>query len=91
MAYGRRGRLRRSGPWIAVGGMAVLLWLFVASLLFAPWGAVVGFVVLWLVLALVTSRTIRVRPASSPWVPAAGFVLWVALSLAGGAWLGWGP
>lgn len=91
MAYGRRGRLRRSGPWFAVGAMAVLLWLFVASLLFAPWWGVVGFVALWGVLALATSRAVRFRPAASPVVPAVGFVLWLAISLAGGAWLGWGP
>ena len=39
-------RLERSGPWIGVAGLFVLLWIAVASSQFAPWWGVVLFVVL---------------------------------------------
>ena len=38
----RRGRLKleRSGPWIGVVGLVVLLWLAISTVIYAPWWGV---------------------------------------------------
>ena len=37
----------RPAPWIAFAGLAVLLWLYLASLLLAPWWGVAVLLVCW--------------------------------------------
>ncbi len=89
----RRGglQLQRSGPWIAVVGLLVLLWLAITTLAYAPWWGVVLHVVAIVPIAVWTSRWARTRPAASTFVPLAGLPLLAAVT-ALGVWLGdWGP
>ena len=88
----RRGlNLERSGPWIGVVGLLLVLWCSVSTGLFAPWwGVVIAFALLvpqvWLV-----ARWARTRPTWCVWVPVVGLLVWF-----GYAWLGatvgdWSP
>ncbi|MGH3496789.1 MAG: hypothetical protein ACRDP1_04920 [Nocardioidaceae bacterium] len=85
-----RLHLERSGPFIAAGALAVLLWIFLASLLFAPWWAVVVLVAWWLLLVPATISWGRRRPATCGLVPVIGIIGWAALTAVGAYWLGWG-
>jgi hypothetical protein len=90
----RRGpglRLERSGPWIAVVGLLVVLWCTVSTVLFAPWWGVVLAVALLLPQVWLVSRWARSRPAWSPLVPVAGLVAWVALAALGASLWDWHP
>jgi hypothetical protein len=85
-----RLQLSRSGPWIGVGGLACLLWLVIASVLFAPgWG--VGLMLLvWLATVALAVGWARPHPAWVAYVPLGGLAVWVALVAAGVEWWGWG-
>jgi hypothetical protein len=85
-----RLQLARSGPWIGYVGLACLLWLAIASVLFAPWWGVVLMAVLWIgALALALGWT-RPHPARVTYVPLLGLAAWAGLVAAGDAWWGWG-
>jgi hypothetical protein len=74
-----RLNLRQSGPWISVAGLACLLWLYVASLFFAPWWAVVGLTLVWLVLLVMSLRWFSRRPYATLLLPVLGLALWLGL------------
>ncbi len=84
-----RPNLSRSGPWIGFGGLAVLLWMYVASVLFAPWQAVLALVVLWLGLLVLALGWARPHPRAVAGLPVVGLLAWLALVWAGGALLDW--
>ncbi|HEX5540580.1 MAG TPA: hypothetical protein VFX60_03300 [Micromonospora sp.] len=75
--------------WLGLAGHAFLFFWYVASGLLAPMWAVIGLLVVWMALLAAASRLLRTRPALVPLVPAAAFLLWVAVISAGEAWLGW--
>jgi len=84
-----RLNLRQSGSWIGIAGLFCLLWLYLASGLFAPWWAVVLLVVAWLVMFGLATRWFMRRPYAVLLLPVAGFALWLAMAILGEAWLGW--
>ncbi|MCW2768704.1 MAG: hypothetical protein JWR27_137 [Aeromicrobium sp.] len=82
----RRGRglqLGRSGPWIGVAGLLVVLWCTVTTGLFAPWWGIVLAFVLLVPQVVLVSRWARTHPTWCMWVPVVGVLAWVAL-----AWVG---
>ena len=81
--------LRRVAPWLAFAGLAILLWLYVASVLLAPWWGVGVLVVLWVLLLALTVRWARTHPLATLVVPVLGVALWVGVISAGEAWFGW--
>ena len=85
----RKLRLERSGPWIAVVGVVVLLWLAISTAVYAPWWGVLLHVVVLVPVAVWVSRWARTRPAASAYVPLAGIPLLAivtALGVALGDW-----
>ncbi|WP_395695065.1 hypothetical protein [Nocardioides sp.] len=83
--------LTRASPWPFVGmaGLACVLFLDLASLLFAPWWAVLLLVLVWVVLLVVATAWWTLHPRWVPGVPVVGVVVWLVVAVAGGAWLGW--
>ena len=83
--------LDRSGPWIAVVGLLMVLWCSIAMSLFAPWwGMGIAFVLLipqvWLVV-----RWARSHPRRTMVVPVVGLALWAGLAWFGAAVWDWSP
>jgi hypothetical protein len=74
-----RLNLRQSGPWISVAALVCLLWLYVASLFFAPWWAVVGLTLVWLVLLVMALRWFSRHPYATLLLPVFGLALWLGL------------
>ena len=92
MSVARRSARRNrnaTSPWPFVG-MAGMAFLYAASVLIAPWWAVVVLLLVWLAGLVVCARWWTPHPTRVPWVPAVAAVLWFATMVAGGAWLGWG-
>lgn len=85
-----RFKLARSGPWIGVAGLAVMLWITFASLFFAPWWGIGLFLVLWGSAVVLVVKWSRSKPKQCAFVPFGEFVAWLALSVVGGTWWGWG-
>lgn len=85
-----RLKLERSGPWIAVVGLACLLWIDIGSILFAPWWGVALMLLAWLVCAVLVLGWSRIHPARTAYVPVGGLVVWLAITYAGAQWWGWG-
>jgi len=87
----RRLQLERSGPWIAVVGLLMVLWCSVSTGLFAPWwGVAVAFALLvpqvWLV-----ARWTRTRPKVTIAVPVVGLALWAGFAVLGAVVWNWSP
>ncbi|MEJ7633303.1 hypothetical protein [Aeromicrobium sp.] len=87
----RRIKLDRSGPWIAVVGLVMMLWCTVSTVLFAPWwGVAIAFALLipqvWLV-----ATWARTRPRLTIAVPLVGLLLWIGLAWLGANLWGWRP
>lgn len=86
----RKGlRLERSGPWIAIVGLLVVLWCSIATVIYAPWwGVVLAFALLipqvWLV-----AKWTKSKPKLTMVVPVVGLAAWALLSLAGAMWWNW--
>lgn len=84
-----RVQLERSGPWIGVAGLFVVLWCSVSTVLFAPWWGVL------LAFALLVPQIVLVRRWAGPrprWtiaVPVVGLLLWIGLAWVGASWWGW--
>ena len=91
MSLNNQGRIRleRSGPWIGVAGLFVLLWIAVASSQFAPWWGVVLFVVLLIPGAVLVSRWARPHPKRAAWVPVGNLVVWAIITALGLSFWGW--
>jgi hypothetical protein len=77
-----RLNLRQSGPWVGMVGMAMLLWLYVASVLFAPLWVVVALVAAWLVQFGFAVRWFMRRPYATLLLPLLGFGIWLAVAAA---------
>lgn len=85
----RRLRLQRSGPWIGVVGLFVVLWVSISTSLYAPWWAVVLICLLLVPQVVLVRRWATSRPHWCPWVPVGGAVAWFLVVLAGANWWGW--
>ncbi|MFZ0141438.1 MAG: hypothetical protein WAL70_10165 [Aeromicrobium sp.] len=83
-------KLERSGPWIGVTGLFVMLWLvFTSVFLYAPWwGFVLHLVVLATFVPLLKSWA-RTQPARCIWIPVYAFLAWCAINALGVLVLGW--
>ena len=83
-------KLERSGPWIGVTGMFVMLWLvFTSVFLYAPWwGFLLHLVVLASFVPLLRSWA-KTQPARCIWVPAYAFLAWCAINAVGVLVFGW--
>lgn len=83
-------KLERSGPWIGVTGLFVMLWLaFTSVFLYAPWwGLVLHLVVLALFVPLLRSWA-KTQPARCIWIPAYAFLAWCAINAVGVLVFGW--
>lgn len=81
---------RRSGPWIAVGGLFVVAWLTLTSAFYAsPWALVL--LVLLVPESIAVNRLVSTgRPVLTMLVPLVGAVVWFAAVFAGAHLLGWG-
>lgn len=83
-------KLERSGPWIGVTGMFVMLWLvFTSVFLYAPWwGFLLHLVVLAAFVPLLRSWA-KTQPARCIWVPVYAFLAWCAINALGVLVFGW--
>ena len=61
--------LARSGPWIGAASMPCLLWLYLASVLFAPWWGVALMLVLVVLVGLLVLGWARIHPARATLTP----------------------
>jgi len=84
-----RLELDRSGPWIGVAGLFVLLWIAIASSRVAPWWGVLIEVAVLVPQALLVARWAGPHPRRALAVPFAGLVLWILLTIVGVRVLGW--
>ncbi|MDQ3155330.1 MAG: hypothetical protein M3Q98_01180 [Actinomycetota bacterium] len=91
MSLNDQGRihLERSGPWIGVAGLFVLLWIAVASSQFAPWWGVVLFVLLLIPGAVMVARLSRTQPRRAAWVPLGNLAVWFLITVLGLSFWGW--
>lgn len=91
MSLNNQGRihLERSGPWIGVAGIFVLLWIALASSQFAPWWGVLLFVVLLIPGAVLVSRWARPHPKRTAWVPVGNLAVWAVITAIGLSFWGW--
>lgn len=91
MSLNNQGRIRleRSGPWIGVAGLFVLLWIAVASSQFAPWWGVVLFVLLLIPGAVLVARLSRTQPRRAAWVPLGNLAVWFLITVLGMSFWGW--
>jgi len=91
MSLNDQGRihLERSGPWIGVAGLFVLLWIAVASSQFAPWWGVLLFVLLLIPGALLIARWSRTHPRRAAWVPLGNLAIWTVITVIGLSFWGW--
>ncbi len=67
-----------------------MLWLTIATVVFAPWWGVLLYVIAWLTSVVVVAKLARSKPKESMYVPVAGLIAWFAISAAGALWWGWG-
>ena len=92
-------KLERSGPWIGVTGMFVMLWLVFTSFLLLVlwggthalrtwWGFVLHLVVLAAFVPLLRSWA-KTQPARCIWVPVYAFLAWCAINALGVLVFGW--
>ena len=86
-----RLNLHRSGPWIGIGGVFILLFIaFPAFFLrFAPWWGVVLILGLLVIQAIIISLLAKRRPEWCAYVPLFGLVAYFALIFVGINWWGW--
>ena len=86
-----RPRQVRASPWpfVGMGGMAVVFFLYAASGLVAPPWAVAVLLVFWAALLLVAFRWWTPHPKRLIALPLVAAVVWVAAISAGGFLLDW--
>lgn len=84
-------RRDRASPWPFAGmiGMACVLFLIGASLLAAPWYAVVGLLVLWCAVLVVAVTWWTPHPNWVPWLPVGLGVVWFGTVVGGAALFHW--
>ena len=77
-------KLERSGPWIGVGGLFVMLWLAISSVfLYAPWWGLLIHLVVLASFIPVLKKVARMRPERCIWVPVYAFLAWCAINALG--------
>lgn len=82
-------KLERSGPWIAVGGLFVLLWLAISTSIYSPWWGVVLHIAVLIPVVVWVGRWAQTRPAACTFLPLAGLpplALVTALGVSLGGW-----
>lgn len=84
-------QLERSGPWIGVGGLFIVLWFAIASVLYAPWWGVALNLALLAPQVWLVARWARTKPTWCVGVPIVGAIVVAALAYVGATWWGWGP
>lgn len=85
----RRIKLERSGPWIGVGGLFVLLWISISTVLYAPWWGVLIAIALLVPQTILMGRWAPTYPRRCVWIPLIGLLAWFALVYVGAHWWGW--
>jgi hypothetical protein len=65
-------------PFVGMAGMACALFLYAASLLFAPWWAVLALVLAWVALFLVACSWWSPHPRWVPGVAVVALLVWAA-------------
>lgn len=79
------------GSFIGMTGMAIVLYVVVASGIFAPVWAIALMVVVWVVMFVVAARWFMTHPWRVAAIPVLTLGLWIGAVAAGGAFLGWNP
>lgn len=81
----------RASPWpfVAMAGMAGCFFLYAASVLLAPWWAVVALLAFWAGLLVLACRWFTRRPRLSVVLPVVALVVWWAVLVLGAALLDW--
>jgi len=72
-----------------MGALACLLFLYAASLRFAPWWIVVPLLIVWLVLFVLACRWFTSHPRRVLGAAATGLGVWLLVAVLGGIVLGW--
>lgn len=86
----RKGlQLERSGPWIAVGGLCVLLWLAISTSIYSPWWGVMLHVLVVIPVVVWVVRWAQTRPVACTFVPLAGLPLLALVTAVGVSRGGW--
>jgi hypothetical protein len=80
---------RRSGPWIGIAGLVVVLWFYLASGLVAPWWAVALLCAAWVCMLALSIRWATSRPYVVLAMPLVALALWLAVVASGARMLGW--
>jgi hypothetical protein len=86
----RKLKLDRSGPWIGVAGMFIVLWYAISSVLYAPWWGVLLSLALLVPESMLLARWARTKPGWCVVVPILGALLNAGLAYGGATWWGWG-
>lgn len=76
-------------PFVGMAGMACAFFLYAASVLLAPWWAVIVLLAIWAGLLLVACAWWTLHPRWVPGVAVFATVFWFLAIVAGAAWLGW--
>ena len=76
-------------PFVGMAGMACAFFLYAASGLLAPWWAVAGLLVVWVLLLVVALAWWSLHPRWVPGLAVVAVVFWFAVVTAGGAFLDW--
>jgi hypothetical protein len=85
----KRIQLTRSGPWIGIGGLVIVLWFAIGSVLYAPWWGVLLNLVLLVPEAVLLKRWANSRPAWCVLVPLIGTAAYVLVAFVGAHYWGW--
>ncbi len=76
-------------PFVGMALMAGVFFLYGASALVAPWWAVTLLMLVWVALLVLCLDWWTRHPTWLTWVAIGATLLWFAVLVAGGAWLGW--
>ena len=87
----KRLKLERSGPWIAIVGLVMVLWCTVSTGLFAPWWGVALAFSLLIPQVVLVAKWARPKPQRTMVVPVVGLAAWAGLAWIGATWWGWSP
>lgn len=85
----RQVQLERSGPWIGIGGLVIVLWFAIGSILYAPWWGVALNLALIVPQAVLLRRWARSKPAWCVLVPLAGTAASILTAFLGARYWGW--
>ena len=81
--------LRKSGSFIGVAGLAILLFMDLSAGSVLPTWGVLLLVAVWLVLFVQACRWFMSRPVGVFWLAVAGLAFWFLFLLGGQALWGW--